>query len=32
MNQEWLRELAQNHRHKILGGLIGLIFALLVIR
>lgn len=32
MNQEWLRELAQNHRHKILGGLGGLIFALLVIR
>ncbi len=32
MNQEWLRELAANHRYKVLGGLGGLVFALLVIR
>lgn len=32
MNEEWLRELAQNHRYKIIGGLGGLVFALLVIR
>lgn len=29
---EWLRDLAQHHRNKIIGGLIGLVFALLVIR
>ncbi|MDB4897934.1 MAG: hypothetical protein JWN15_4196 [Firmicutes bacterium] len=29
---EWLRELALNHRFKLLGGLGGLVFALLVIR
>ena len=32
MDWEWLRELAQNHRNKVIGGLGGLIFALLVIR
>lgn len=32
MNEEWLRDLAQNHRYKITGGLIGLVLALLVIR
>jgi uncharacterized membrane protein len=32
VNWEWLRELAESHRHKIIGGLGGLVFALLVIR
>lgn len=32
MDWEWLRELADEHRHKVLGGLGGLVFALLVIR
>jgi len=29
---EWLRDLAQNHRYKVVGGLGGLIVALLVVR
>lgn len=32
MDMEWLRELAVNHRNKVIGGLGGLVFALLVIR
>lgn len=32
MDKEWLRELVEHHRNRILGALIGLIFALLVIR
>lgn len=32
MDQEWLRELATHHRNKIIGGLAGLVGALLVIR
>ncbi|HYF80096.1 MAG TPA: DUF2273 domain-containing protein [Symbiobacteriaceae bacterium] len=32
MEWEWLRDLAQNHRNKVIGGLGGLIFALLVMR
>jgi uncharacterized membrane protein len=32
VNQEWLRELFSQHRHKVLGALGGLTFALLVIR
>lgn len=32
MNWDWLRDLAENHRNKVLGGLAGLVFALLVIR
>jgi len=32
VNQEWLRDLAQHHRNKVIGGLGGLVFALLVIR
>ncbi|MGE5673698.1 MAG: DUF2273 domain-containing protein [Mycobacterium leprae] len=32
MNWEWLRELAENHRNKVIGGLGGLVFALLIIR
>jgi len=32
MDQEWLREMAATHRYKILGGLGGLVFAMLVIR
>lgn len=32
MDWEWLREMAEEHRHKVLGALGGLVFALLVIR
>lgn len=32
MDWEWLRDLAIHHRYKALGGLGGLVFALLVIR
>lgn len=32
MEKEWLRDLAENHRNKILGLLGGLVFALLIIR
>jgi uncharacterized membrane protein len=32
VEKEWLRELSQTHRYKVLGGLGGLVFALLVIR
>lgn len=32
MKLEWLREIAEHHRHKILGGLGGLVFALSVLR
>lgn len=32
MDWEWLRELAEVHRYKIIGALSGLVFALLVIR
>ncbi|HEY3366306.1 MAG TPA: DUF2273 domain-containing protein [Symbiobacteriaceae bacterium] len=32
MNQEWLRDLAEKHRNKVLGLLAGLVLALLIIR
>ncbi len=32
MDLEWLRELAEGHRYKVLGALGGLVIALLVIR
>lgn len=32
MRTDWLQELVENHRFKILGGLIGLVFALLILR
>lgn len=32
MDWEWLRDLTQNHRHKVLGLLAGLVLALLVYR
>lgn len=32
MDWEWLREMAEEHRWKVLGGLGGLVFALLVVR
>lgn len=32
MDWEWLREMAEEHRYKVLGGLGGLVFALLVVR
>lgn len=32
MWSDWLRELAEFHRFKILGGLVGLVFALLIVR
>jgi uncharacterized membrane protein len=32
MDWEWLRDMAQNHRYKIIGGLAGLVLALLVLR
>lgn len=32
MDWEWLRDLAQHHRHKVIGGLGGFVFALLMIR
>ena len=32
MDWEWLRELAQFHRNKVIGGLGGLVFALLIMR
>ena len=32
MDLEWLREVVPQHRFKIVGGLAGLIFALLVVR
>ena len=32
MEQEWLRDLAEKHRNRILGALGGLVFALLIIR
>lgn len=32
MNLEWLRDLAQNHRYKVIGGLGGLVLALMVVR
>lgn len=32
MDWEWLREVALLHRHKVIGGLGGLVLALLVIR
>ncbi|MFZ5824037.1 MAG: DUF2273 domain-containing protein [Bacillota bacterium] len=32
MDWEWLREMAEAHRYKVLGGLGGLVFALLFIR
>lgn len=32
MEQDWLRELAERHRNKVLGLLGGLVFALLIIR
>jgi uncharacterized membrane protein len=32
VNQEWLRDLAEKHRNKVLGLLAGLVLALLIIR
>ena len=32
MDKEWLRELMEEHRYRILGALVGLVFALLIIR
>jgi uncharacterized membrane protein len=32
MDLEWLREVALHHRNKVIGGLVGLVVALLVIR
>jgi uncharacterized membrane protein len=32
MDLEWLRDLAEHHRNKVIGGLGGFVFALLVIR
>jgi uncharacterized membrane protein len=32
MDLEWLRDLAEHHRYKVIGGLGGFVFALLVIR
>lgn len=32
MDLEWLRDLAINHRYKVIGGLGGLVLALMVVR
>jgi len=32
VDKEWLRELVEEHRYRILGALIGLVVALLIIR